>query len=136
MRDFLIVLGDISVAGLFETIFGVSWTVLLLVSAATALAAVGFCIFKRTAHLAFRLGRVGLWTGAMACVIAIVATLATARVELMGEISDAAGTIADAAITILATGVVPVVAFFAMRISRRTMEAAVREEGIEPQKSN
>lgn len=127
MSDSLIVLGDISVAGLFETLCGVFLALLFLVSGATALAAVGFCFFKRTAQMAFRLGRIGIWTGTMACVVAIVGTLATAKVE-------PSGTIADAAWTILFTGFIPVVAFVAKRISRRTIQAGAKGEEIEPQK--
>jgi len=134
MRDSFFILGDISVAGLFETICGVSWTLLLLVSGATALAAVAFCFFQRTAPMAFRLGRIGIWAGAIATLVAIVATLATARVELGRTSSDASSTIADAALTILMTGIIPVVAFIAKRISRRTMRVAATGEEIEPQK--
>ena len=134
MRDSFIILADVSVPGLFEIICGISWTLLLLISGAVTIVAVGFCFLKRKAHLASRLGRVGIWTGAIATLIAIVATLATAKVELGRMSSDASPTIADAALTILMSGIIPVIAFIARRISCRTMRAAAAGGEIEPQK--
>jgi hypothetical protein len=87
-------LAAVDPAGPFAAACGITWTLLLPTSGVAALVSAGLCPFRRTVRQAFRLSRVGLWTGSIAFVVAVVATVATA-----GFRKDPAESVTEAVLT-------------------------------------
>jgi cytochrome bd-type quinol oxidase subunit 2 len=118
MHTRVVMLATVDPAGPFAAVCGLIWTLFLPTSAVAAIVSVALCSFERTARQAFRLSRVGLWTGSVAFVVAIVATVATD-----GFHESARESAGDAMLTILLTGIAPLLALFTWRVSRRKMSA-------------
>ncbi len=97
----------------------------------SALVSAVLCPFVRTAKQAYRLSRVALWSGAIAFVVALVATLVTAGwPDSAGDAAARRQKTIEAAIFITLTGVGPLIAFFTGRLSRRKMVTANESHAV------
>jgi len=114
MHDSSIMLAAVDPAGPFAAVSGITWALLCPTSGVAALVSAVLCPFRSTARQALRLSRVGIWTGSIAFLVAIVATVATA-----GFPKDPPESVADAVLLISLTGIAPVLAYFTGRFSRR-----------------
>jgi len=105
--------------GSFAAVCGITWTLLCPTSAVAAIVALILCLFRRTARQAFRLSKLGLWTGIVAATAAAAGTFATISFP-----TNPPQSVSDAVILVLLTCLAPAVAFAANRVSRRKLPAA------------
>jgi len=111
-------------AGPFAAVCGITWVLLGPTSAVSALVAGALCPFSRMSRQAFRLSRVGVWSGLFAFCAAAVATVTVGGPDYIKPGTPAyRDAILDSALLALVTGIAPLVAFFTGRYSQKKMLA-------------